>query len=229
MAATKEYTRVRVRIRRAEGRRGMFQNPMTLTLLKGLYDSSQRVSLPKDWTFDQVAESKLYRDSEGRIAVPVDWIYPCLITAGREVSLAKKTEKVSTAKTTKLFRFLNIEEEEQGSLPLSNGTPGVPPEWKTDARRGRLKDGTAVCVIRPLIPEWSCEFTLRVRTDRITLDKVRQVVETAGEIGLGDFRPDCKGPFGIFEIDEWEVLEKIGGNGDAATKPAPKTARARRA
>lgn len=37
---------------------------------------------------------------------------------------------------------------------------------------------------------------------------VRSIVDDAGKkIGLGDFRPARKGPFGRFVVKEWVVLE----------------------
>jgi len=33
-------------------------------------------------------------------------------------------------------------------------------------------------------------------------------VDSAGKrVGLGDFRPARKGPFGKFRVDEWKVIE----------------------
>jgi hypothetical protein len=34
---------------------------------------------------------------------------------------------------------------------------------------------------------------------------VREIVDAAGKrIGLGDFRPSCKGPFGKFVVTQWK-------------------------
>ena len=34
---------------------------------------------------------------------------------------------------------------------------------------------------------------------------LRRVIDKAGSaIGLGDFRPDCKGPFGKYAVVKWE-------------------------
>jgi hypothetical protein len=39
---------------------------------------------------------------------------------------------------------------------------------------------------------------------------LREIIDAAGKrIGLGDFRPACKGPFGKFVVTEWHV-EEIG-------------------
>ena len=33
----------------------------------------------------------------------------------------------------------------------------------------------------------------------------REIMDAAGKrIGLGDFRPDCKGPFGKFVVTKWK-------------------------
>ena len=37
---------------------------------------------------------------------------------------------------------------------------------------------------------------------------VRQMLERAGKmVGLGDYRPQCKGPFGKFHIVDWNLLQ----------------------
>jgi len=38
-------------------------------------------------------------------------------------------------------------------------------------------------------------------------------VDAAGKrIGLGDFRPDCKGPFGRFVVTKWKTSKAKSGS-----------------
>lgn len=47
-------------------------------------------------------------------------------------------------------------------------------------------------------------FTATIDTDLISEGLFRELVDAAGKrIGLGDFRPDCKGPFGKFVVTQW--------------------------
>lgn len=226
MAANAQTTRVRVTIGNFPNRRGILINPMTDETLDELKTGIRR-PIPKDKPYEEIAGRKLVRDGSGLLFLPVDWFYANFVEAGREVALESAKFKMSTAKSTKLYRFLYIEEEATGFIPLSNGKPGEQPEWRVDKRRAVIpSSGTATCAIRPYLPVWMATLTLAVRTDRIKLEKIRQLLEIAGEIGLGDFRPDCRGPFGIYEIKNWEILEVIGGNGDAPK--AEKAARGRK-
>jgi len=50
------------------------------------------------------------------------------------------------------------------------------------------------------------EFTLEIDEKEVSPETIRQLVEVAGnKIGLCDFRPTRRGPFGRFEIAEWKV------------------------
>jgi hypothetical protein len=51
-------------------------------------------------------------------------------------------------------------------------------------------------------------FTIDVDPTLFSLGLVRKIVDDAGSrIGLGDFRPSCKGMFGRFTVVSWEVTE----------------------
>lgn len=61
---------------------------------------------------------------------------------------------------------------------------------------------------RPRVDAWRCSFTLDVDTSMFTVNLIRAVVDDAGKkIGLGDFRPARKGPFGRFVVVGWEAAE----------------------
>ena len=45
---------------------------------------------------------------------------------------------------------------------------------------------------------------LDLDTEVMSEGLLRDIVDKAGKaVGLGDFRPDCKGPFGKFEVTKW--------------------------
>lgn len=80
-------------------------------------------------------------------------------------------------------------------------------EYKIDARavvnpstKGR------VVRVRPRIDTWELGFTLEWDDTLLTEDQVRRIVDDAGQrVGLLDFRPACKGPFGRFMVTEWKT------------------------
>lgn len=62
---------------------------------------------------------------------------------------------------------------------------------------------------RPRLDSWSVRFTLAYDDTLLSAKQVRQIVDDAGKnVGLLDFRPEKKGPFGRFIVDEW-VAEKV--------------------
>jgi hypothetical protein len=91
------------------------------------------------------------------------------------------------------------------------GTGGEPAEWEVDSRpivnpstKGRR------LTHRPRFDRWRVTFTLEVDAAMFDPKFVRQLVDDAGtRIGLGDFRPDRKGPFGKFKVVRWDVIDVL--------------------
>lgn len=58
---------------------------------------------------------------------------------------------------------------------------------------------------RPRIDNWSVRFEIEYDDTLITEAQIRRVVDDAGSrVGLLDFRPERKGPFGRFVVVEWK-------------------------
>ena len=88
-----------------------------------------------------------------------------------------------------------------------------PQKWVIDERVGNNpntgKGGNKVIIERPKFEDWEAEFVIRVDTSDISSEKLREVVEFAGNyVGIGSYRPSKGGKFGRFKIVKWEVLEK---------------------
>jgi len=59
---------------------------------------------------------------------------------------------------------------------------------------------------RPRIDTWSASFALEYDDTLLKAIEVRRIVDDAGlRIGLLDFRPERKGPFGRFHVVAWET------------------------
>lgn len=60
---------------------------------------------------------------------------------------------------------------------------------------------------RPKFEKWEVSFTISYDETLLTAQQVRQVVDDAGSrVGVLDFRPEKKGPFGRFMVTEWKAL-----------------------
>jgi hypothetical protein len=179
----------------------LLMNPATDDLLDQLFGGAG-ARKPKDptMTMDKAAAGKVIRNEDGIIGIPALYLFSCLVEAGRQVKIDSK-RAISTKDSSLLPSFLTIEEF---FLPFVD--QGV--EWKTDKRRGKLpKDGTAVCIVRPRFEKWSFGVTFAIDENAVAMEKVRDLVDRAGNsVGLGDFRPACRGPFGRFKVVEWEVI-----------------------
>lgn len=57
---------------------------------------------------------------------------------------------------------------------------------------------------RPRLDEWAVKFSLEYDDVLLTEAQIRKVVDDTGtRVGLLDFRPEKKGPFGRFMVTEW--------------------------
>jgi len=86
-------------------------------------------------------------------------------------------------------------------IPIIHDEP-----WEVDTRAVRIPaTGGRILCYRPKFNDWSLYFTMRLDDEVMTCELLREILDAAGKrIGLGDFRPDCKGPFGKFVVTHWE-------------------------
>lgn len=60
---------------------------------------------------------------------------------------------------------------------------------------------------RPRFNQWGAEFDLIVNDTLLTVELAQQLLQEAGQqIGIGDFRPEKRGPFGTFRVVKFEEL-----------------------
>jgi hypothetical protein len=54
---------------------------------------------------------------------------------------------------------------------------------------------------RPKFNQWGATFTLLIDETQLSIEMAHQLLEEAGRsIGIGDFRPEKRGPFGTFRV-----------------------------
>ena len=62
---------------------------------------------------------------------------------------------------------------------------------------------------RPRFDVWSMTFDLQINEDILDAETVYMLLKEGGErIGIGAFRPEKGGPYGLFNIVEWGVLDE---------------------
>jgi len=144
-------------------------------------------------TREEQAEHATYRDPEGKLYVPGINIQRALV-AGAAYSKGKG--RATLAKVAAACLAVSPERIPLGVEEYTiDSRPVVIP-----ATKGRILRH------RPRFDEWQMTFTLEY--DPILLDgeQVRRIVDDTGSrVGLLDFRPERKGPFGRFTVTSWEV------------------------
>lgn len=77
------------------------------------------------------------------------------------------------------------------------------PKWDTIDKRSAVNRNIKgrIIVIRPKWNNWRAEFTLSVDEDTITNEMIAKIIRYSGKyIGIGSYRPQCKGQFGRYDL-----------------------------
>jgi hypothetical protein len=143
------------------------------------------------------ATKKLYTDNEGNPMIPNPNLFRCLIDGGAFFKAGKS--KITTQKSSMIPACMEIEEL---CITIINKEP-----WTVDTRPVRIPStGGRILAHRPIFNDWALEFDLNVDTDMMPIKLAREILDASGKrIGLGDFRPACKGPYGKFVVTLWEI------------------------
>ena len=143
------------------------------------------------------AEDALYRLPDGTIYVPATQIHGALIEAGKQMKVVGKGK----ATYSKLFgSFIMLAPD---ALVMTNQN------WEVDTRavvvpatKGRIARH------RPKFVDWGLKFELHILDDEIHESVVKEGLERAGNYaGIGDFRPQKKGPFGRFQVTSFKEVK----------------------
>lgn len=147
------------------------------------------------------AAKKLYRSGVNPevIIIPQPNIFRCILDAGKYIKAGKS--KITTMRSSLIPSCLDLPGVE---FPLHYNEP-----WQVDTRPVRIPStGGRILAHRPSFYDWSLKVDATLDTLIIGTKTFRDLVDKAGRaIGLGDFRPDCKGPFGKFKVTHWEEHE----------------------
>ena len=147
----------------------------------------------------EISEAKLYVSQEGKPMIPQPNMFRAIIDGGTFFQTGKS--KVTTLKSSLVPACLSIEELE---IPLECKEP-----WFVDTRPVRIPStGGRILAHRPCFNDWALTFTCILDDSILSMRLLREIIDAAGNrIGLGDFRPACKGPFGKFVVTNWKVEE----------------------
>lgn len=159
------------------------------------------------------ATVKLYSDEDGLLYVPGPNLFACIIAAGTFHKAGKS--KLTTMRTSLIPAGIMVDDL---VCNLTDVDGKLLTEWEVDSRSVVIPStGGRIMCHRPRVDEWHTTFTLDVDSTMFSPTLVRAVVDDAGKkIGLGDFRPARKGPFGRFVVSHWEIVKEEGALAKAA-------------
>jgi hypothetical protein len=143
----------------------------------------------------EIAEEKLYRGLNGSAIIPQPNLVRSLVDGGQYHKNGKS--QVTTQKKSMLFSCLDIAEAE---IEIIHAQP-----WKVDTRAVRIPStGGRILAHRPMFDDWALEFEVDLDTVILGEKLFRSIVDDAGKrVGLGDFRPATKGPYGRYVVTSW--------------------------
>lgn len=141
-------------------------------------------------TPEEDARDRLYYTEELGAYFPAENVRQSIITAGSRHKIGRKQATMDLAAAIYITPY---------ALPIKG-------KWAVDSRavvipstRGRILRH------RPIFETWEISFTLSIDQGLIDPQLVRRVLDDAGNyVGIGDFRPARKGPFGRFSVIQWE-------------------------
>jgi len=139
------------------------------------------------------AEIGAYRTPDGKLYVPSVAMQRALVNAA---SYSKGKGRATLAKIAAACIMISPE-----YLILA------PQKYTIDARAVVIKaTGGRIVRYRPRFDKWKLSFNLEYDDTLLTNEQVRKIVDDCGQrVGILDFRPEKKGPFGRFMVTKWET------------------------
>ncbi len=168
--------------------------------------SSSAITVSAKGTPREQAGPKLYLTPKGEPMVPGPNVYRGIIDAGIYHKAGRS--KITTQKSSLVCAGMSLEDVECAILdPFKGGSAA----WEVDSRSvvNPATGGRMMCH-RPRFDAWKIGFTLLV-DDKIFDETItRALVDDMGiKIGLGDYRPARKGPFGRFLVTLWKRQSEV--------------------
>jgi hypothetical protein len=146
---------------------------------------------------------RYHKNAAGKIEIPcMPWviIYKALCEAAK--SFKQKSGRKSMSETVAGTVSLMVPFCQK--IPLETSGYRILEEFcRIPPRTGHM-----VLIGRPLFPEWAADFVIAVDDETWNASTLEQMARHAGKlIGAGAWRPQLKGPYGRFVLENFEILE----------------------
>jgi len=152
--------------------------------------SKRETQTPKE-----IAEGKVYFDSEENIYLPATWFQGAIVEAGKKKKMmGKGSAKATYSKVCGSSVEINPFEIELKEKWEVFSILAVNPTTK----------GKNV-LHRPLFKKWKVDFEVTFDEEDIEVPVMKEIFDIAGRsVGVGDWRPSKKGRFGKFQVTSWK-------------------------
>lgn len=93
------------------------------------------------------------------------------------------------------------------TITILNGT-GAARDFEIDSRPVTIPATKGrVMRHRPRFDQWGARFTIVVDDNLLSVEMAQQLLQEAGQsVGIGDFRPEKRGPFGTFRVVSFKEM-----------------------
>lgn len=149
--------------------------------------------------YEQAEKHLHISEQDGKPIMPQPNLQSCIIAAGAFFKNGRS--KITTMRSSLIPACVFWNDTE---FPLiSKGG------WSVDTRAVRIPaTGGRIQRHRPCFFDWSVKFDVDLDTSEMHQSLFREIVDAAGQkVGLCDFRPATKGPFGRFVVTNWVESE----------------------
>jgi len=142
---------------------------------------------------EEMAKIKLYLNSKGKLYQPSTHLQGALIEAGKHKKVVGKGKSTYSKICGYAVQIEPYEIEHQKQNWEIHSALAVNPNTK-----GRNP------LHRPILKEWVLKFDVIFDETEIAPSIMKELFDIAGRIvGIGDWRPAKKGPFGKFQVTSW--------------------------
>lgn len=142
----------------------------------------------KVYVAEDEAEKAAYRNSDGKLFAPAAWFKAAMVKSGTDYKMEGRKTYKEYVKSGVLINENEIILDQQ-DYEIH--------ECAVVVQRSRIIRW------RPMIKEWSCEFTIEIIDDKINPTVLKQILEFAGKLkGVGDNRPE----YGRFVVTKYKKI-----------------------
>jgi hypothetical protein len=168
----------------------LMNRPSQLDIGEKSKDSKRETQTPQ-----QIAETKLYKNSEGKIYIPSTWFQGCIVEAGKQKKMmGKGSSKATYSKVA------------GSSVEINPFEIDLDSKWKVFSILAVNPTTKGKNVLhRPQFDKWKVNFEVTFDEEAIETNVMKELFDIAGRnVGVGDWRPNKRGRFGKFQTTLWK-------------------------